>query len=77
MLPPEFIIEINDDKNNNYMIGLTCSDHKVDLEKKFYLLQKNNTTPAGKIVFTKIKVVHTDCVKGTIEDQDEISIKRL
>lgn len=78
-LPPQFIIEILDESNNGnkFMIGLTCPDHKEVLEKKFLLLQGNNVIPAGKIVLTPVKIIHTDCVKGTLEDEDEIKLKRM
>jgi hypothetical protein len=78
-LPPQFIIEILDESNNGnkFMIGLTCPDHKEVLEKKFLLLQGNNVIPAGKIVLTPVKIIHTDCVKGTLEDEDEVKLKRM
>jgi hypothetical protein len=83
-LPPQFIVEIidegaNNDNNDNgkFMIGLACTDHKIVLEKKFLSLQSNNVIPAGKIVLTSIKVVHTDCIKGTLEDEEEVRLKRM
>ena len=78
-LPPQFIIEILDESNNGnkFMIGLTCPDHKEVLEKKFLLLQGNNVIPTGKIVLIPIKIIHTDCVKGTLEDEDEVKLKRM
>ncbi len=82
-LPPQFIIEIieegdvNNNNNNKFMIGLTCPDHKTVLEKKFLSLQANNVVPTGKIVLTPIKVIHTDCVKGNLEDEEEVKLKRL
>ncbi|MDN5845463.1 MAG: hypothetical protein L0H53_04220 [Candidatus Nitrosocosmicus sp.] len=79
LLPPEFIIEVEDetDDNSKFMIGVSCSDHRVFLENKFYLLQKKNAIPSGKISLTNIRIIHTDCVKGTREDEEEIQIKRL
>ncbi|MBA3976901.1 MAG: hypothetical protein H0X50_01735 [Nitrosopumilus sp.] len=77
LLPPEFIMEINDGENNKFMVGLTCSDHKQKLEEKFLLLQRDNQIPQGKIIFTPIKVIQTKCVTGNQEDVDEIQLKRL
>ncbi len=77
LLPPEFIIEINTDKNDNFMIGLTCLEHRQFLEEKFLKLQNNGSIPKGKIVFTKIKVIHTNCIKGNQEDIDEINLRRI
>jgi hypothetical protein len=70
-------MEINDDENNKFMVGLTCSDHKKNLEEKFLLLQRNKRIPQGKIIFTAAKVIHTNCVTGNQEDLDEIHLKRL
>jgi hypothetical protein len=78
-LPPQFIVEIIDETANNskFMIGLACTDHKVVLEKKFLSLQANNVIPSGKIILTSIKVIHTDCIKGTLEDEEEVKLKRI
>lgn len=78
-LPPEFIIEVDDetDDNSKFMIGVTCSDHRALLENKFHLLQKKNAIPAGRISLTNVRIIHTDCIKGTREDEEEVQIKRL
>ena len=78
-LPPQFIVEIIDEAANNskFMIGLACTDHKVVLEKKFLSLQANNVIPSGKIILTPVKVVHTDCITGTFEDEEEVKLKRM
>ena len=77
-LPSEFIIEVEDETDNSkFMIGLTCSDHRAVLESKFHLLQKNNAIPSGKIRLTNIRIIHTDCIKGTKADEEEVKIKRL
>jgi hypothetical protein len=77
MLPPEFIMEINDRENNKFMIGLTCSEHKQKLEERFVLLQKDKHLPEGKILFTNIKTIHTNCITGNQEDIDETKLKRI
>lgn len=59
------------------MIGLTCADHKTVLERKFLSLQSSNVIPAGKIILSPIKTVHTDCVKGNLEDEEEVRLKRM
>ncbi|HET6589153.1 MAG: hypothetical protein AB7V56_05390 [Candidatus Nitrosocosmicus sp.] len=77
-LPPEFIIEINDEtKQNKFMIGLACSDHRIVLEQRFLQMQQNNAIPRGKITLSNVKVIHTDCVKGNVEDEEEVKLKRL
>ena len=78
-LPPEFIIEVEDeiDSNSKFMIGVSCADHRILLEKKFLLLQEKNSIPSGRITLTNIRVIHTDCIKGNQEDEEEVRIKRL
>ncbi len=70
-------MEIIESDNSKFMVGLSCSDHKQKLEEKFLHLQRGKQMPQGKIVFTAIKVIHTNCVTGIQEDIDEIQIKRL
>jgi hypothetical protein len=77
MLPPEFIIEINENETNKYMIGLTCSEHRQELEQKLVFLQNKKQIPDGKFEFTRIKIIHTECITGNQEDRDEIQLKRL
>ena len=77
-LPPEFIIEINDEfQKEKFMVGLACSDHRRELEERFIAMQKNNVIPNGQLVLSNIKVIHTDCVKGNLDDEQEIQLKRL
>jgi hypothetical protein len=77
VLPPEYILEINDDKNNKFMIGLSCLEHKKILEEKFLVLQREKSIPQGKILFIPIKKVCTNCIIGNQEDIDETKLKRL
>jgi hypothetical protein len=77
LLPPEFIIEINENETNKYMIGLTCSEHRQVLEEKLIFLQNKKQIPEGKIEFIRIKIIHTNCITGNQEDIDEIQLKRL
>ena len=37
--------------NNKYMIGLTCSEHRQELEEKLVFLQNEKHIPEGKIDF--------------------------
>ena len=59
------------------MVGLSCSEHKKELEEKLKFLQREKHIPEGKIIFTPIKKIHTNCVVGNQEDIDEIQSKRL
>ena len=77
ILPPEYILEIHDDKNNKFMICLSCLEHKNKLEEKFLVLQREKSIPQGKLKFIPIKKVYTNCIIGNQEDIDETALKRL
>ena len=70
-------MEISDTENNKFMVGLSCFEHKQKLEEKFKILQIEKHIPEGKIIFTPIKKIHTNCIVGNQEDVDEIQLKRL
>ena len=70
-------MEINDTENDKFMVGLSCFEHKQELVEKFRFLQREKHIPEGKIIFTPIKKIHTNCVVGNQEDIDEIQSKRL
>lgn len=75
---PEYIIEImNPENNDKFMIGLTCSEHKTELESRFKILQRKEILPEGKIHFIRINVIFTQCIKGNQDDIDEITSKRF
>jgi hypothetical protein len=77
ILPPEFIIEINENEINKYMIGLACYEHRQELEEKLVFLQNEKQIPEGKLEFTRIKIIHTNCITGNQDDIDEIQLKKL
>lgn len=65
--PPEFVISIitND---GEYMVGVTCNRHKSIVSGKLAILQKENKIPQGKINFTVLKAVGTDCINAKPDD---------
>jgi hypothetical protein len=60
-MPPYHIVSILSD-NEEYMIGLVCSDHISMMESKTTAMQNSGEINKGKIRFQKIKPVMTDCV---------------
>ena len=60
-MPPSHIVSILTD-NEEYMIGIVCSDHISLMESKATTMQKFGKIINGKIRFQKIKPVMTDCV---------------
>ncbi|MDP9488755.1 MAG: hypothetical protein M3P28_00930 [Thermoproteota archaeon] len=60
-LPPSHIVSILSN-NEEYMIGLVCSDHILLMKSKATSMQNSGRINKGEIRFQKIKPVMTDCV---------------
>ncbi len=60
-IPPSHIVSILSN-NEEYMIGLVCSDHILLMKSKTVSMQKSGKIDNGRIKFQKIKPVMTDCV---------------
>ncbi len=65
--PPEFVISI-EEKNDEYMVGVTCQKHKDRVSEKLIVLQREGKVPKGKINFSDLKAVGTDCVRSDPDD---------
>ncbi len=65
--PPEFVISVVVEKDE-YMVGVTCQKHKNIVTEKLKILQNEGKIPNGKINFSELKAVGTDCVKGNPDD---------
>ena len=74
-LSPSFIVSINA-KNDQYMIGVVCEDHMKQMKKRLEFMQSTGRVPNGTIEFQPVKIVSTDCIKGTDEDRMEVELKR-
>jgi len=72
--PPEFIVSIIDSKDE-YMVGVTCSRHKQIVTGKIGFLQKEGKIHDGKVSFSPVKAVGTDCIHGDIDDFIQIDMK--
>ncbi len=66
--PPEFVISVVVDKDE-YMIGVCCQRHKEAVSEKLKILQNESKIPKGKINFSGLKSVGTDCIRA---DPDEL-----
>lgn len=60
-LPPSNIVSIISG-NEEYMIGLVCSDHINLMRAKVLSMQKSGKIGSGKIGFQRIKQVMTECI---------------
>ncbi len=65
--PPEFVISVVVD-DDEYMVGVTCEKHKDIVSEKVKILQNEGKIPNGKINFSGLKAVGTDCINAKPED---------
>ncbi len=72
--PPEFIVSIISDKDE-YLVGVACEKHKQIVSGKIGILQNEGKIHDGKINFSPVKTVGTDCVHGDVDDFVQIDTK--
>ena len=65
--PPEFVLSVVVD-GGEYMVGVTCEKHKQIVSEKVKILQNEGKIPNGKINFSALKAVGTDCINAKPED---------
>ncbi|MCE9652695.1 MAG: hypothetical protein K8Q89_06535 [Nitrosarchaeum sp.] len=72
--PPEFVVSVVVEKDE-YMVGVTCNHHKQIVSGKIQSLQNENKIPHGKISFSPLKAVGTDCIHGDQDDFVQLDTK--
>ncbi len=65
--PPEFVISVLEQKQE-YMVGVTCQKHREKVSAKLKNLQTGGKIPNGKIKFSELKSVGTDCIRSDPDD---------
>jgi hypothetical protein len=70
-MPPEFVISIKT-TDGEYMVGVTCENHKKAFADKLESLQKQGKVPQGAISFDNLKPVGTNCIR--IDPNDLIEL---
>jgi len=70
---PEFIVSVVSD-NDEYMVGVTCQKHKQIVSGKVEILQNEGRIHDGKISFSHVKSVGTDCIHGDADDFIQIDM---
>ncbi len=66
-MPPEFVISVKYNADE-YMVGVTCDNHKRMFGDKLVFLQKEGKVPQGSIQFAELKPVGTSCIKIDPDD---------
>ncbi len=64
---PEFVISVLEEKQE-YMVGVTCQKHREKVSEKLKNLQTAGKIPNGKIKFSPLKSVGTDCIRSDPDD---------
>ena len=72
--PPEFIVSIISEKDE-FMVGVACEKHKQIVSGKIGILQNEGKIYDGKINFSPVKIVGTDCVHGDVDNFVQIDVK--
>lgn len=72
--PPEFVVSIIAGEDE-YMVGVTCEKHKQIVSGKIKILQNEGKIHDGKISFSVLKAVGTDCIHADTDDFVQIDMK--
>lgn len=74
-MPPSSILSIKN-SDGEFMISSVCDDHLEDMKILVKSLQMRNTFPSGSLIIQPVKVIGTNCIKGTEEDFIDIELDR-
>ena len=74
-IPPSYILSVIE--NEEYLIGVSCLEHLEAIKSKIKKLQQSKSIPNGRLNIDNIKMVSTNCIKGSPEDYQEVYSKRL
>lgn len=61
--PPEFVISVAA-ADGEYMVGVACAGHRDRVSGRLRAMQEGGEIPAGKVSFSALRPVGTDCVRG-------------
>jgi hypothetical protein len=65
-----YIVSINT-QNEEFMIGVTCEEHKQEIESRLQVLQRQRALPDGFIRFQPLKILVTECIKSDHETAEQ------
>ncbi|MGI9010070.1 MAG: hypothetical protein ACR2F1_02645 [Nitrososphaeraceae archaeon] len=74
-IPPSYLLSVIE--NGEYLIGVSCMEHLEPIKHKIKKLQQNKTIPNGKLKVENIKMLSTNCIKGSQEDYEDVYSQRL
>lgn len=74
-IPPSYVLSVIE--NEEILIGVSCLDHLEPMKSKVRKLQKTKSIPYGRLKIDNIKMVSTNCIKGSTEDYEDVYSSRL
>ena len=74
-IPPSYILSVIE--KEEYLVGMSCMEHLEPIKYKIKKLQQNHSIPNGKLKIENIKMVSTNCIKGSQEDYEDVYSQRL
>jgi hypothetical protein len=74
-MTPSYILSVIE--KEEYLIGVSCLEHLEAIKSKIKKLQQTKSIPNGRLNIDNIKMVSTNCIKGSPEDYQEVYSKRL
>jgi hypothetical protein len=74
-IPPSYVLSVIE--NEEILIGVSCLDHLEPIKSKVRKLQKTKSIPYGRLKIDNIKMVSTNCIKGSTEDYEDVYSQRL
>lgn len=74
-LPPSFVLSLKN-SDGEFMISAVCDDHLEEMKIIITSLQTKKSFPSGSLEIQPVKIVGTNCIKGTEEDYIEIELDR-
>lgn len=60
--PPRHVVSVASG-GDEYMVGVTCAEHKKAVVEKVRRLQEGGRVPDGTIRFAPLRPVGTDCIR--------------
>jgi hypothetical protein len=74
-IPPSYILSVIE--KEEYLVGMSCLEHLEPIKYKIKKLQHIHSIPNGKIKIENIKMVSTNCIKGSQQDYEDVYSQRL
>lgn len=74
-VPPSYILSVIEIEE--YLVGMSCMEHLEAIKYKIKKLQQNHSIPNGKLKIENIKMVSTNCIKGSQQDFEDVYSQRL